>query len=90
MAGAPASAALSDAARFEDACESDEGAQDGAPAASVCERAAGSGAGGEAAASSEEDFSEEEDDAMLAEALDWDFREGALARRRAGLAFRSG
>lgn len=78
MSGAPA--AVTDAARFEDASESDEAAPDGAPAATVCERAEGGRDGGEAAASSEDDFSEDEDEAMLAEALTWDFREGARSR----------
>ena len=80
---APAAGAVDDAARFEDASETDEAAQKGAPTASACERADGGGDVGEAAAWQEDDFSDDEDETMLAEALDWDFCEGALARGRA-------
>ena len=83
--------ALNDAARFEDASESDEAAREGALAANACERAEGGGDGALAAdASSDGEFSEEDDEALLAEALDWDFCEGAFAQSVARLAFRSG
>ena len=80
--GAAAPSALNDAARFEDASESDDGARGGAPAPNACERAEGDAEGDAngAAAASDDEFSEEEDEDLLAEALDWDFCEGAFAR----------
>lgn len=82
-------AGVGSAARFQDASESDDAAQDaaqeGAPAAAraVGERA--DAALDDAGALQEEDFSsDDEDEAMLAEALDWDFREGARALAREG------
>ena len=76
QSAAAASGAADDASRFEDASESEE--VEVAPAASAAgERASGDGV---AAEDDEDAFSDEEDEAMLAEALEWDFCEGALAR----------
>ena len=69
---AAATGAAGDTSRFEDASES-EGLE---AAASVAgERATD----GDVAAEDEVVFSDEEDEALLAEALEWDFCEGALA-----------
>ena len=74
QSAAAASGAAGDASRFEDASENEE--VEVAPAAS----AAGERASGDAAAAEDDDaFSDEEDEAMLAEALEWDFCEGAPA-----------
>jgi hypothetical protein len=70
---AAAPGAAGDTSRFEDASES-EGLE---AAASVAgERATD---GDVAAEEDEVVFSDEEDEALLAEALEWDFCEGALA-----------
>ena len=82
---APAAAAVValDAARFEDASESDEGEQAGPQLRGETATAAApppgaDGADDGAGSAPEEDVSEDEED-LLAAALQWDFREGAPA-----------
>ena len=77
QSAAAAPGAAGDASRFEDASENDE--VEVAAAASVAGERAGDGDGA-AAPEDDEAFSDEEDEAMLAEALEWDFCEGAHAR----------